>query len=187
MSEAAETTATETATEVKPTETETATTAETKDWQAEAEKWKALSRKNEDNAKANSTAAKKLAEIEAAQLSETEKLTKRAEEAEKRAADFESATLKATVAAEKGVPAELLAGATREDLEAAADLLLKFAGDKAASSTTTDFGAGRVGTQDIGDKKVAQVSREQLKKMTPGEIVAAKREGRLTEIMTPRK
>ncbi|MFD5916181.1 hypothetical protein ACFVYP_07025 [Kitasatospora sp. NPDC058201] len=56
-----------------------------KDWQAEAEKWKALSRENETRAKANAEAAKRLAEIEETQKSETEKLADRLKAAEERA------------------------------------------------------------------------------------------------------
>lgn len=149
------------------------------DLSSEVEKWKALSRKNEERAKANAAAAKKLEEIEAAQLSETERLTKRAEEAEKKAAELATRTLKSEVAAAKGVPAELLTGSTQEELEASAEALLKFKGP----DTTSDFGAGRVGTTDIGDGKTEQISREQLKKMTPQEIVEAKKAGRLDDVL----
>jgi hypothetical protein len=56
-------------------EQEPATPAATdgKDWQAEAEKWKSLSRKNEEAAKANSAAAKRLEELEAASKSDLER------------------------------------------------------------------------------------------------------------------
>lgn len=43
------------------------------DWQAEAEKWKATSRKNEDRAKANASAAKELADLKTSMMSDTEK------------------------------------------------------------------------------------------------------------------
>lgn len=56
----------------KPTETDG------KDWKAEAEKWKSLSRKNEDTAKANAAAAKRLEEIEAANASELDKAVAKA-------------------------------------------------------------------------------------------------------------
>lgn len=67
---------TESATEAQPT-TEAPATGD-KDWQAEAEKWKSLSRKNEETAKANAAAAKRLEEIEAASASELEKAIKKA-------------------------------------------------------------------------------------------------------------
>lgn len=76
------------------------------------------------------SAAEKLAEIEAANQSEAEKAQARAEAAERRAAELEVQALRAEVANEKGVPAKLLAGATREELEAAADELIAFRGEQ---------------------------------------------------------
>jgi hypothetical protein len=72
---------------------------EPKDWQAEAEKWKALSRENENKAKANSVAAKRLAEIEDQQKTETERLTDRLTKAEERAATAARAAVAARVEA----------------------------------------------------------------------------------------
>lgn len=51
----------------------------------DAAKWKAMARKHEANAKANSAAAKELAELKAAQLSTEEQLAAAKEAAEKRA------------------------------------------------------------------------------------------------------
>lgn len=76
------------------------------------------------------TAAERLAEIEAANKSEAEKTAERLAAAEKRAAELEVQALRAEVANEKGVPAKLLAGATREELEAAADELIAFRGEQ---------------------------------------------------------
>jgi hypothetical protein len=74
--------------------------------------------------------AAKLAEIEAANQTEAEKAQARLEAAERRAAELEVQALRAEVANEKGVPAKLLAGATREELEAAADELIAFRGEQ---------------------------------------------------------
>jgi hypothetical protein len=60
------------------------TTPEPKDWQAEADKWKRMSRENEARAKANADAAKRLAEIEDAAKSESEKLAEKLTAAEDR-------------------------------------------------------------------------------------------------------
>jgi hypothetical protein len=118
---------TEPTTEAAPeTQTEPAAKEEP-DWKAEAEKWKALSRKHESTAKANATAASKLKELEDADKSDVEKLTSRATEAEKRAADAESRALRYEVAHEKGLTpaqAKRLIGTNREELEADADELL---------------------------------------------------------------
>lgn len=67
-----------------PVPTEPAT-PETKDWQAEADKWKRMSRENEARAKANADAAKRLAEIEDAAKSEADKLAEKLTAAEDRA------------------------------------------------------------------------------------------------------
>lgn len=74
--------------------------------------------------------AAKLAEIEAANQTEAEKAQARLEAAERRAAELEVQALRAEVANEKGVPVKLLAGATREELESAADELIAFRGEQ---------------------------------------------------------
>lgn len=57
------------------TTTETTGTAETgaTDWKAEAEKWQAHARKQEERAKSNATAAKELEKVRAASMTEQEK------------------------------------------------------------------------------------------------------------------
>jgi membrane protein involved in colicin uptake len=98
-----------------------------KDWQAEAEKYKALSRKNEAQAKSNADAAKRLADIEEAQKTAEQKAADALAAAQQRAAEAEARALRAEVVAEKQVPANLakfITGSTREELEAAADELL---------------------------------------------------------------
>ncbi|MDH6709754.1 hypothetical protein P3T27_006503 [Kitasatospora sp. MAA19] len=69
----------------EPPQAPDAPTSEPKDWQAEAEKWKKLSRENETRAKANADAAKRLAELEDAQKSEAERLAERLAASEDRA------------------------------------------------------------------------------------------------------
>lgn len=51
------------------------------DWQAEADKWKALARKHEDQAKANSKAAKDLEEVQRQAMSDQERAVAEAKEA----------------------------------------------------------------------------------------------------------
>lgn len=65
------------------------------------------------------------------QKTEAQKAQERLEAAEKRAAELELKATRAEVAAAKGVPVELLSGGTREELEAAADALIKFRGQQA--------------------------------------------------------
>lgn len=60
--------------------------------------------------------------------SELEKLNSKATKAEERALKAERALLVSEVARTKGVPAELLVGSTKEELEASAEQLLAFKG-----------------------------------------------------------
>lgn len=99
-----------------------------KNFEAEAEKWKALARKHEKEAKANADAAKRLAEFEDANKSEVEKAAAKAAESEKRAQEAELKVLRLEVAAEKGLnpaQAKRLVGTTREEFESDADELLE--------------------------------------------------------------
>lgn len=52
---------------------ETADAGESKDWQAEATKWQALARKQEERAKANASAAKELEQLRQQSMSDQEK------------------------------------------------------------------------------------------------------------------
>jgi hypothetical protein len=118
------------------------------DPKAEVEKWKALSRKHEKQAKANSAAAQKLQEVEDAKKSETERAAEKAAQAEQRATTAETAALRLDVAMDKAPDgmsiaqvrklAKRLSGGTREDLEADAEELF-------ADFTPTGAGSGDPG------------------------------------------
>lgn len=114
--------------------------------QAEVDKWKALSRKNEGEAKTNRDAAAKLATLEESQKTEAQKLEDRAKTAETALA---SATLNSTrlhVALTKGLPPELavrLQGSTEAEMEADADSLLALV--KGAGGGSVDMGQGARG------------------------------------------
>ena len=120
-----------------PAESKSEAPAQEKDWKTEAEKIKAEARKWEARAKENSKAAERLAEIEEASKTAEQKAAERLQAAEKRAAELEAKALRAEVAAEKGVPAALLTGSTREDLEASADALIAFRGEQKPAETAT--------------------------------------------------
>lgn len=99
-----------------------------KDYKAEAEKWKALARKHEAQAKANAEKAKKLDELDEADKTEAQKAADRAAAAEKRAEEAEIRALRIEVAASKGLSpsqAKRLVGTTREELESDADEFLE--------------------------------------------------------------
>lgn len=90
--------------------------AQETDWKAEARKW-------EDRAKENSKAATKLAEIEAANLTEAQRLTARAETAEKALAERETEALRLRIASKHGITGDyvdLVQGADEAAIEAAA-------------------------------------------------------------------
>jgi hypothetical protein len=97
------------------------------DLAAEVEKWKALSRKNEEQAKANAEAARRLAELEESQKTDQQKLadTNKALEDRARKAELESCRMR--VAIRKGLTeaqVKRLLGTTEEELEADADELV---------------------------------------------------------------
>lgn len=170
----------------KPADTGDATskTEEVTDWAAEAEKWKSLSRKNEARAKENATKAQEFDKLTEAQKTEQERLNDRVAAAEAKAAEAEGKVLRADVASEKGVPASLLSGKTRDELEASADELLKFRGEK--KDKPVDFGGGPKGG-DVKGGDANQLTKEQLKGMSAADIVKARADGRLKNLLNPKK
>lgn len=123
-----ETAVTAPAAQPAPVPTEPGTEAPTVEAPAQETDWKAEARKWEDRAKANKSAAEKLAEIEEASKTADQKAAERLALAEKRAVDLEQKADRAEVAAEKGVPIGLIHGSTRAEMEAAADALITFKG-----------------------------------------------------------
>ena len=152
----------------------------TVDWKAEAEKWKALSRQNEDRAKANADKAKRFDAIEEQSKSEMQKLVEAKEAAERRAAAAETASLKARIAAAKGVDVDLLTGTTQEEITASADRPLAWRGPVTPPASTSSVDAGQRGDNVAGPR---QLTREDLKAMTPEQINKARRDGQLNQIM----
>ena len=148
MSEEINTPSPETATEAtpdtgQPKAAESPDTKQDPDYQAEAEKWKALARKHEAEKKALHEKASKFDEIEESQKTETQKAIERAEAAEAKALAIEARAIRAEVSASKGVPSDLLVGTTQEELEASADRLLEFTKSKRINSAlSADFAGG---------------------------------------------
>lgn len=152
------------------------------DWKAQARKWEtrakeALTFKEE---------AEKWREYESSQKSEHEKL---AEELARYKAEASEASAKLTryeVASQKGIPAEaldLLSGATREDLEAAAEKLLALIANQSKPKTPQpDANQGKPVPNGVGQI----TSKEELTTMSPAEIMKAKAEGRLDELLGKR-
>lgn len=90
------------------------------DWKAEARKW-------EQRAKENSTAAKRLAELEEAAKTEEQKRAEELEALRSKVAEYETReqinAWKAEVSKETGIPAAALAGTTLEEIQAHAETL----------------------------------------------------------------
>jgi len=173
-------------------ETEASELSETDKLQAEVDKWKSLSRKNEQQAKANLAAAKELEEIKQSQLTDTEKLIEQTK--------TETALSVRREFASKLVDAELKSQLAGKVLDAGA--LLSF--DKSsfiqddgnidseaiqswveAHSNTTEIPAPDLGQGNRGkNPSKAQIrSRDELSNMSPAEILQARNEGRLDTLM----
>jgi len=90
------------------------------DWKAQARKW-------EERAKENAKAAERLAELEEAAKTEEQKRAEQLAELQAKVTEYETreqiAAWKAEVAEATGVPANALAGSTKEEIEAHAETL----------------------------------------------------------------
>ena len=154
-------------------------TAKQVDWEAEARKWKELSRKNESRMKENAEKARLYDEAQEQGKTELQKALDKAAQAEARVKALEVQAVRAQVAAAKGVDADLLSGSTLEELEASADRLLAWRGAQVPKGApATDAGVR-------GDeiRAARQLTREDLKKMSPAEIIKARQDGQLNNIM----
>jgi hypothetical protein len=156
------------------------------------EKWKSLSRKNEQQAKANAAAAKELDELKKSQLTEQERLIESTKEETRKAVRLEFAN--------KLVDAELKTALNGRVLDGGALLEFNksnFIDDdgnvnsesiqtwvEAHSSTSEapkpDFGQGNRGET----SRLSQItSRDELSNMSPAEVLAARKDGRLDSLM----
>ena len=154
-------------------------TAQQADWEAEARKWKELSRKNESRMKENAEKARLYDEAQEQGKSELQKAQEAAAKAEARAAAMEAEAMRAKVAAAKGVDADLLSGSSEEELRASAERLLAWrAAQVPKGAPATDAG---VRGEEIRAAK--QLTRDDLKKMSPSEIIKARKDGQLNNIM----
>ena len=135
--------------------------------------------------KAANDLAAKVKAYEDAQKSETERLTEQLEQFKTEAATAKAETLRLRVAAESGLPADLhefLVGDDEDQLRAKAQKLMA-----ATAAATAPRAPAPDPTQGAKPGQgTAQLTRADLARMTPQEIVAAQESGRLDDLMAGR-
>lgn len=163
----AEVAATETTEQGAESTTEQVKPAETLEF------WRQESRKQEARAKANADAARRLAELEQQNMTEAEKVTQRATAAEARAAEFEARAVRLEVAFDKGLTpaqAKRLVGASREELEADADEILRDFPVRPAEPVRAvgDIGQGVRAAAPISDPRLRDIAQIEADLKTGG-------------------
>jgi hypothetical protein len=153
------------------------------DWKAEAEKWKAMSRKHEQNEKTNADKARRFDELEEQSKTELQKAQEAAAKSQAEAEALRLENMKARIALEKNVPVELLAGNNEDTIRASADKALEWRGitpPATPPASTSSQDAGNRGEPISGEQ---QLSQDDLKNMTPHDINEARKAGRLDQLM----
>jgi len=161
----------------QPAPTEAPTTPEPKTFDADyVDKLRREAAKYRTDAKANAAAAARLAEIEEANKTAEQKQAEALANLQAENARLQADMVRARVAAAKGVPADLLAGTTEDELNAAADRLLAFKGE----TPPADFGAGQRGQKLDPLQDMQRAYDEAVKTGNTGVAVAMKR--RMSEL-----
>jgi hypothetical protein len=111
--------------------------------QRDVEKWKSLARKHEGNAKSNSDAARRLAEIEDSQKTEQQRLNDKLAAAEVQLAQYRTREVRTAAAAEAGLSPEFHEFITEVEPEAALEQARRLAARlQPATPTQPDFMQG---------------------------------------------
>ena len=167
----------------EPTETVEPETVEVAPQGAPETDWKAEARKWEARAKADHETANKWREYEQSQKSEHEKLAEELAAAQAKASQAEAELLRLRIAAEKGIAGDavkLLKGTSEDELVAEAELLLSLIADQSKPKTPIpDANQGKP-TQAVAGQIT---DRNVLKDMSPAELMAAKKAGRLDSLL----
>lgn len=148
-------------------------------------KWEDRAKEKEPFIEELKAKAKRLDEIEQANKTELERVQAALEAAQSQLSQSETSALRSQVALAKGLTptqAKRLVGSTLEELEADADELLADLKATAPKSAPSSDGQGKQG-EPVGQAKQI-TSRDQLKSMTPEQIVTARKEGRLDGLLT---
>lgn len=162
------------------------------DLKAELEKWKALSRKNEQQAKANAQAAKELDALKKESLTDQERLIESTREETRLAVRLEYASklvdaeLKSALTGRTVEGNALLAFDKSQFIDAAGDIDTEAvqawveAHTKTPEPSIPDLGQGIRG-RTAGAVQIRSAS--DLESMTPQDILAARKDGRLDALM----
>jgi hypothetical protein len=153
------------------------------DLAAELEKWKGLSRKHEDRAKANADAAAELAKIREANMTEDQKRAEREASLVEQNAGLAAELARTRAAVTHGLTAEdleALEGIPADKVEAVAARLA--ARTPVIPKAPSADGQGKVGNPVTGP---TQLTRDDLKGMTPQAVDAAREAGQLRDLMNP--
>lgn len=169
----------DTTTTDQPEAAATGGASELEQLRADLEKWKAMSRKNEARAKENAEKAGLYDEASERSKSELQKAIERAEKAEARAAKAERVNVKSRVAAQKGIDPDLLPDGDEDTITQIADRLIAWR-DAAKPKGSPAAAAGERGEK-VGDVK--QLTRDDLKSMSPRAIMEAQKKGQLADLM----
>jgi len=151
---------------------------------SEAEKWKAMARKNEQRAKENAEKARRFDELEEANKSEQQKLSEAADLARKEAAETAVELAKLRAAVKHGLTdddLELLGTGTPEEIEGRAErLAARLKGNPTPAAPSSD-GQGKQG--DPVTQGVTQLTRDQFSALSPEERIAAFEAGQVKSLM----
>lgn len=109
--------------------------------------------------------AEKYDKAEQANKTELQRAQERAEKAERQAAEFQMQSLRASVAADKGVPAAGLTGSTKEELEASADALIAWRDEQAKKGRPDPrrLRSGSSGGEQLTGKERAAAALRQMR------------------------
>ena len=147
------------------------------------ESWKKNARKWEKLAKADADAAARWRELEASQKPIQERLAEELAATKAEADAARAELLRLQIASAKGMTgdaAKLLRGTTQEELESEADTILSLIATANAPKTPLpDVSQGKATSQTMG----AITDVAQLDRMTPAEIMQAKADGRLDQLL----
>lgn len=166
---------------------------ETVDLSAEVEKWKALSRKNEQQAKANANAAKELESLRRESLTEQERLIESTREETRKSVRMEFAGKLVEAELKSALNGRVLDGNAilsfdksvfvdeNGDIDTDAISAWVDAHTKTPEPTMPDLGQGVRGKTISGSTMIR--SREDLSNMSNAEILAARRDGRLDSLL----